>query len=557
MVCPSVGELLPTKKRSEVNLAPLSSFFAAHCELIHNLRQLFLQLHAIAVSSHRRGNGRRVMERFRCRSRVDVERRFRQSDLAGMLRLDQAFPHKVDCLVHGVGLHEQQVARLRHGQRSFDGEDAAAYLLNITNTLTTADAGAEEGGDFARLTAPNVVIFVEDHCVKGLTEEFALLDHILVAPVAGRGIHGNAARRRELIDRVQHAAEGTDVVPIVNDDRRAVVLKQVEPAGAALHVRAERAEAHPDDREIQAGTPASSNRGERVLNLEPNAAAVSQRHMGEGLHVDFAFAFAEDDRVVVDRDRAAALGTMRRKHLVLGVAGEEHDMAGAVFRHLDGERIGGVENAVAGTFGHGFDDRALDASELFERVDIAKAKVIAFADIRDNRDVAAIEPETRAKNPAACRFEHGEIDAGVHQDVLSAGRTAAIASVDASILDVDAIGASHADASARLRDDVGNEPRGGCLAVNAGDGDDRNTAVVAGGEHRVDDRAADIARRAARWLDVHPQARCRVDFDDDGPLLFHWPRDIRCNDIDAGDVETDDAGRFDRAGRDFGVKRFR
>ena len=44
-------------------------------------------------------------------------------------------------------------------------------------------------------------------------------------------------------------------------------------------------------------------------------------------------------------------------------------------------------------------------------------------------------------------------------------------------------------------EDVGDEPRGGRLAVDAGDGDDRNRGRSCPGEERVDDRLGDRARR--------------------------------------------------------------
>ena len=49
---------------------------------------------------------------------------------------------------------------------------------------------------------------------------------------------------------------------------------------------------------------------------------------------------------------------------------------------------------------------------------------------------------------------------------------------------------------ARAAEDVGDEARGGRLAVDAGDGDDRNAAVLAVREEDVDDRLADRPRDA-------------------------------------------------------------
>ena len=54
-----------------------------------------------------------------------------------------------------------------------------------------------------------------------------------------------------------------------------------------------------------------------------------------------------------------------------------------------------------------------------------------------------------------------------------------------------------------------------------------------------------------RGLQVHPQARAGVDFDDHAPLFFQRTADVRGHDVDAGHVQADHRGRFDRAGGDF------
>ena len=43
-------------------------------------------------------------------------------------------------------------------------------------------------------------------------------------------------------------------------------------------------------------------------------------------------------------------------------------------------------------------------------------------------------------------------------------------------------------------------------------------------------------------MGVHPDAGAGVDLDDDGVVLAEWHRDVGSEDIDAGDVESDDAG---------------
>ena len=59
------------------------------------------------------------------------------------------------------------------------------------------------------------------------------------------------------------------------------------------------------------------------------------------------------------------------------------------------------------------------------------------------------KPKPVAEDAAAGRLEHGRFDVRVHQHVAGALRAAAIAAVDAAVVDVDAVGAGHAHALAR------------------------------------------------------------------------------------------------------------
>ena len=132
-------------------------------------------------------------------------------------------------------------------------------------------------------------------------------------------------------------------------------------------------------------------------------------------------------------------------------------------------------------------------------------------------------------------------------------RPAAIAVVDAAAGDVDAVGAGHAHATAGAREHVGDQPRRRRLAVDAGDGDDRNAAVLSAGKQRFDDRFADRSRRAGRRLQVHPQPGLGVDFDDHAALVVERLADVVGDDVDAGDVEPDHPGRFDGLPRHVGM----
>ena len=58
-----------------------------------------------------------------------------------------------------------------------------------------------------------------------------------------------------------------------------------------------------------------------------------------------------------------------------------------------------------------------------------------------------------------------------------------------------------------------------------------------------DDGLADRAWLADPRLEVHQQAGTGIDLDDGAPLLCERLRDVFANEVDAGDVETDDARR--------------
>ena len=106
--------------------------------------------------------------------------------------------------------------------------------------------------------------------------------------------------------------------------------------------------------------------------------------------------------------------------------------------------------------------------------------------------------------------------------------------------------AAHApDAATGALQDVRDEARGGGLTVHSGDGHDRNTPILAWSEERSDDRLADWPRLAGRRLQVHPQARGGVDFDDHTALRLERTADVDRDHIDPGNVEADDSCSVD------------
>src|SRR5699024_8854015 len=134
----------------------------------------------------------------------------------------------------------------------------------------------------------------------------------------------------------------------------------------------------------------------------------------------------------------------------------------------------------------------------------------------------AVERQAFSQQAAARGFEHRRVDVRVHQHIARAARAAAVAAVDAAAFDVDAVGVGHAGAQAARRQQVGDQPHRGGLAVGAGHGNHRNPAIIAGGEHGRDNRFAHRAAFAERWRQVHAQAGGGVYFDDAAVLFFDW-----------------------------------
>ena len=101
-------------------------------------------------------------------------------------------------------------------------------------------------------------------------------------------------------------------------------------------------------------------------------------------------------------------------------------------------------------------------------VDVVEAEVVPLADVGDDRHVAEVERQAGAEDAAPGRLQHGRLDRRVHQDRRCAlAGPAAIARLDPPLVDVDPVGAGHADGLAGRPQEVGDEPGDGRLAVGA------------------------------------------------------------------------------------------
>ena len=98
-----------------------------------------------------------------------------------------------------------------------------------------------------------------------------------------------------------------------------------------------------------------------------------------------------------------------------------------------------------------------------------------------------------------------------------------------------------------------NEARGRSFAVDAGHRHHWDAAIVAGLIEQFHDRATDVATLAKRRVQVHPQTRCSIDFDDAAVLVFEWSLNAFAHDIHATDMQANHIGCINHARGYFGM----
>ena len=125
---------------------------------------------------------------------------------------------------------------------------------------------------------------------------------------------------------------------------------------------------------------------------------------------------------------------------------------------------------------------------------------------------------------------------------LRAARAAAVARVDAQVVDVHAVGIGHADAVAGGAQQMRGQAHGGGLAVGAGHRHDRDAAIFAVGVHVGDDGLAHIAALAEGRIQVHAQAGRGIDFHHAAVLFLQRIQHALGDDVHAADVQADHSG---------------
>ena len=338
---------------------------------------------------------------------------------------------------------------------------------------------------------------------------------------------------------------------VVGDQRRALVVEQVEAARHGLGVADEGREAGLDVVPGQVQRPGRTDGSQRVLDLEADRTIGGDRHPRQR-DARLLPACGGDDVTLVDEQHPLAQGAMGGDHRVVRVVAEIGDLAWAMAGHLDDFGVGAIEHGHAA--GRDVEhDHALEHAQVLERGDEVQPQVVASADVGHDRHLAAVIGQAFAQQAAARGLEHGRIDIGVHQHIAGAARAAAVAAVGLAAVDVDAVGVGHAHAQAIALEQVGGQAHGGGLAVGAGDRDDRNAAVVAIRVHVVDDRFAHIAALAKARAQVHAQTRGGVDLDHATGLQLERLDHVLADDVDAADVQAHHLGGGHRARGHIGV----
>ena len=353
-----------------------------------------------------------------------------------------------------------------------------------------------------------------------------------------------------LVHEVAEHPHRRGVVAVVDDDRTAVDLDLVQPAGGQVVVGRERPQTLPDVVQRRAGGERRRGRGHRVLHVHHRPAAEGGgQQVGPGqLHRPPA---------VLDHDHVAELAALqdhrpatapavvvdRLAHLAARLGhGEPDDLAGTAPAHLAHQRVVGVQHGVP-VARHRLDQHRLHVGQLLEGVDAAQTEVIGL-DVQHHGDVVALVAQTLAQDAAAGDLEHGEVDPRVLQHHPGGLRSGRVGADDQPLVDHHAVGRGHPDLAADALEDVGDHPRGRGLAVRAGDRDDRDPAGRARREQHVDHRLGDVLRVADRRVGVHPEAGRGVHLADRAAGLAHRLGDVGADEVDAGDVEPDHPGRL-------------
>ena len=132
---------------------------------------------------------------------------------------------------------------------------------------------------------------------------------------------------------------------------------------------------------------------------------------------------------------------------------------------------------------------------------------VVGGDVGEHRDVVVGQPDALEQDAAAGGLGDRELHLLVGQHPARARRAGVVAGLDQLAVDVDAVGARPADVQAVRAGDVRDHPRGGGLAVGAGDRDDRHPRAAAWWARGRARRRAPVGGVADQLLEVGAEQR--------------------------------------------------
>ena len=164
---------------------------------------------------------------------------------------------------------------------------------------------------------------------------------------------------------------------------------------------------------------------------------------------------------------------------MVGVEGEEPGPARGQSPHREHSRIVGVEHVPALGLRDSC-DRGFDLRQLVERADPVLVEVV-LGDVGHDRYVVVVGPHPSEKDPAARRFQHGEVDARLPQRTRRPAEPGVVTFFDQLVVAIDAVGGRVSDVVSGRSGQLRDQPHRGGLAVRSGHRDDGNGGAQHGG----------------------------------------------------------------------------
>src|SRR5574343_103655 len=297
----------------------------------------------------------------------------------------------------------------------------------------------------------------------------------------------------------------------------------------------------------QAQRPAGGDPGQHVGDVLGLLGLADVGRVDQAAETGLVVAGTQHDTIVDHRDAALAGGLVGNQNRVGRIDGKEDHLAVAQFGKVGDQFVLGVEHGVAAGQ-HDVDLSPVDRTRrrvvlAAGRLDIPARQVFIFRhDVGDDADRAAVVGQAFAENDFGAVLDNGGLDGAVEQQAAAAFPVGGAGLLDLAAAEVDAVLAGQAGMLAGQVDQVGDHLGDRVAAVGAADADQRHAAAFFRGKQVVDDGLADRARLADARLDVHQQPGAGIDFDDGAALFGQRLRDVLADQVDAGDVEADDAG---------------